>query len=122
MIQRFGVWVSGGTYILGLSAPAGSQTRWFPSMPLHRCISLGPSQGAQVKLAYMQMYANESNSAWALSQEPGEEKGHPHPDSPADTLPGMPLPQLGFLKLGELAPGITLSSGPEDHKPRRLGC
>lgn len=51
--------MSEGTYILGLSAPAGSQTLWFPSMPLHRCISLGPSQGAQVKLAYMQIYANE---------------------------------------------------------------
>ena len=114
--------MSEGTYILGLSAPAGSQTLWFPSMPLHRCISLGPSQGAQVKLAYMQIYANKSNSAWALSQEPGEETGRPHPDSPSDTPPGMPLPQLGFLKLGELAPGITLSSGPEDHKTRRLGC
>ena len=69
----------------------------------------------------MQMYANESNPAWTQNQEPGEEEGCPSPDSPSDMLPGMLPPQLGFLQLGELAPGIILSSGPEDHKPRRLG-
>ena len=65
------------TKILGLGTTAGSQQRWFPSVPLHRCISPGPCQGAQVKLAYMQIYANESNPTWALSQEPGEEEGLP---------------------------------------------
>lgn len=97
-----------GPRFLGLDPPAGSLPLWFPSGAPAQVSFWGPCQGAQVKLAYMQMHANETNPAWAPSQEQGEEEGCPSPDSPSDMPPGMPPPQLGFLQLGELAPGITL--------------
>lgn len=88
---------------------------------LYRCLSPGLCQSTQVKLAYMQMYANKSNPAWALSQEPGEGEGRLSPDSPSDMPPGMPPPQLGFLQLGELAPRITLKLRLRRYKLRGPG-
>lgn len=55
---------SEGTYILRLECSSRQPDTLVSSMPLHRCISLGPSQGAQVKLIYAEIYVNESNSAW----------------------------------------------------------
>lgn len=62
------------TKILGLDAPAGSQPLWFPLGAPAQVSFRGPCQSVQVKLAYMQMYANETNPAWALSQKPGDEE------------------------------------------------
>lgn len=92
----------------------------FPHAPAQVYLP-GAQPGYWVKLAYMQIYANESNSAWALSQEPGR-KGRPSILTPTSGMPGMPLPQLGLLKLEGTCSWNQLSSGPEDHKPRRLGA
>lgn len=110
LVQRFrhlmGRWTMAQDLRFGCSS---MQSATLVSLSLlHRCLSPTPCQDAQVTLAYMQMYANESNQVWALSQEPGEGEGRPSPDSPSDLPPGMPPPQLGFLQLGELAFGITL--------------